>query len=99
MLDLKKKYYVSAGSNLKSTLMGWANENTMKLIGEDVSLPNCARAYQLDVQYNENLSIAVKLLGSGRPNFLNGKRRIGGIRHERVLSEDIVIIYPEIRDR
>ncbi len=67
MLDLKKKYYVSAGSNLKSTLMGWANENTMKLIGEDVSLPNCARAYQLDVQYNENLSIAVKLLGSGRP--------------------------------
>lgn len=99
MLDLRKKYYVSAGSNLRSIIESWANKNTMKLIGEDVSLPTCSRAYELDVQHNEDLKVAMRLLGSGRPNFMNGKRTIGKVMYDKVCSVQCVIVYPEIEDR
>ena len=47
MLDLEKKYYVSAGAHLKSAIESWANENEMKLIGEEIALPTCGRVYEL----------------------------------------------------
>ncbi len=78
MLDLGKKYYVVVGCLPKSVIESWANENAMKLIGEETKLPTCGMAYELDVQYNEHLTVAAKLMGSGRPNFLNKKRAIGG---------------------
>ena len=99
MLNTEKKYYVSAGSYLKSVIESWASENTMKLIGEEIALPTRERVYELDVRYNDDLSIAMKLLGSGRPNFLNGKRVIGGVTYDNALSESRVVIWPVIRDR
>lgn len=99
MLSTDKKYYVRAGSYPKSVIESWANENTMKLIGEDIALPTCGRVYELDVRYNEDLAVAMKLLGSGRPNFLNGKRVIGGVTYDNAPGEARVVVWPRIRDR
>lgn len=99
MLDLGKKYYVSAGCHPKSVIEGWANENTMKLIGENLALPSCGRVYELDVRYNNDLKVAMRLLGSGRPNFLNDKKVIGNVVYDHAMSGVQVIVYPAIRDR
>lgn len=98
MLDLTKKYYVSAGTRPKCTIESWANWNEMKLIGEDLALSDCSRVYELDVQYNDDLKIALTLLGSGRPRLVNGKRTIGRVVFSRD-SPGRVVIYPEIADR
>lgn len=94
-----EKYYVRVGSYLKSVIESWANENTMELVGEEIVLPTCGRVYELDVRYNEDLVVAMKLLGSGRPNFLNGKRVIGGVTYDNALGEARVVVWPIIRDR
>lgn len=99
MLDLGKRYFVSAGCYPRSVIEAWANENTMKLIGEDVDLPTCRRVYELDVQYNEDLVVQMRLLGSGRPNFLNGTKVIGNVCYDNAMGETRMVIYPAIRDR
>lgn len=99
MLDSTKKYFVFAGTLLRSTLESWANENTMKLIGEEISLPRHGRVFELDVQYNEDLRVPLKLLGSGHPDFRNGRRVIGRACHDTICGQEIVVVYPEIRDR
>ena len=99
MLDSKKKYYVSVGGYPKSVIESWANENAMELIGEEMGLPTCGRVYELDVQHNGDLTVSVKLMGSGRSNFLNGKRMIGGVTYDNTMGETRVVIWPAIRDR
>ena len=99
MLDLREKYYVSAGAHLKSVIENWANENTMKLVGEDVALPTCGRVYELDVQHNADLVVKMKLLGSGRMYFMNGERTIGTVKYDRGMDNVKTVIYPMIRDR
>ena len=96
MLDLEKRYFVAAGENLRNVLESWATENTMKLKGEDVSLSMCRRAYELDVQDNDDLKVA---LGVGNLSFLNGKRVIGRVKYDELDEVKCVVVYPEIRDR
>lgn len=99
MLDMSKRYYVCATAHLKSVIEAWASENNMELIGQDVALPSCPKAYELDVSCNEDLHVALKLLGSGRPDFLNGERRIGRACYDSGAQVPRVVIYPEVRDR
>lgn len=99
MLDLRKKYYVSAGVHLRSVIESWANENTMKLVGEEISLPTCGRAYELDVQHNANLVVTMKLWGTKRMNFINGERTIGTVKYDWGMDGAKTVIYPMIRDR
>lgn len=84
---------------MEGTIAAWASENSMKLIGGVVAFPGCERAYQIDTQYNNDLTVAMKLLGSGRPDLMNGKRRIGGVCWTELPNETVALIYPEIRDR
>lgn len=99
MLDMSKRYYVCATAHLKSVIEAWASENDMELIGQDVALPSCPKAYELDVSCNEDLHVALKLLGSGHPDFVNGKRRIGRVRYDCGAQVPRIVIYPEVRDR
>lgn len=98
-MNLEKKYYVAAGCLLKSVVATWASQNGMKLIGEDVSLPTCPRAYELDVSCNDDLRVGMRLLGSGRPDFRNGDKVIGHVTYDDAPNVQRVVIYPEIRDR
>lgn len=99
MLDQKKRFFVAAGENLKSVIEAWANENTMKLKGEDVALETCKRAYKLDTQYNEDLRVHMRLLGVGYQSFMNGKKAIGQVKYDIFEGVQCTVIYPEIRDR
>jgi len=88
-----------AGTHSESVIAAWASENDMKVMGKELSLPTCDRVYELDVQYNSDLSVALKLLGSGHPGFLNGEREIGRVNYDRVAQVTRVVFYPKIRDR
>ncbi len=99
MLNQNRRFFVAAGENLKSVLEAWANENTMKLKGEDVALETCKRAYELDVQCNEDLAVRMRLLGVGYQDFMNGKKAIGRVKYDFVEGMQCTVVYPEIRDR
>lgn len=101
MLDLAKKYFVAAGARPKSVIENWANWNEMKLVGEDLALPDFPRVYELDVRFSPDLKFEMALLGPGkRTKLKNGERVIGHVRFCRSdRGRQIVIIYPEIQDR
>lgn len=99
MLDLGRKYFVTAEKYPRSVLESWANENAMKVGDEEMTLSTYGRVYELDVQYNDALAVARGLLGTGYPNFLNRQRIIGKIATNRMNRTEYAVIYPEIKDR
>ena len=99
MLDVTKEYYVSVGNYPKNVIESWANENGMMLTGDEVKLPTCGKAYGIDVRHNADLRKAMKIQGSGWPNFLNGKRVIGGASSDNARGKECVVVWPAIRDR
>lgn len=99
MLNQNRRFFVAAGENLKSVLEAWANENTMKLKGEDVRLETCKRAYELDVQFNEDLAVRMRLLGVGYQSFMNGEKSIGRVQYDFFEDVRCTVVYPEIKDR
>ncbi len=99
MLNQNRRFFVAAGENLKSVLEAWASENTMKLKGEDVALETCKRAYELDVQHNEDLVVRMRLLGVGYQSFMNGGKSIGRVQYDFFEDVQCTVVYPEIKDR
>ncbi len=59
MLDLKKWYFVVVGCHSLKTIVRWASMHAIK-VDEEISLATCGRAYELDVQYNDELAIETK---------------------------------------
>lgn len=94
MLNLRKKYYVCAEGRPCSVLEAWANENTMKLIESESFFYGRTLVFELNVQYNDDLKLAI---GMGHFKLMNGKRQIGRARF--IQEAQKVIIRPEIRDR
>lgn len=98
-LNLEKRYFVAAGEYRQSVLASWANENTIKLKSEEMALDVCKRAYELDMQYNDDLRMDVGRFGVGYSSLLNGERTIGRVKQDAVKGLLCVLIEPEIRDR
>ena len=98
MLDGNLRHFVDAGVFPKSVLDSWAKENAMMLADEITSLPGHQKVYELSTS-NDDLAIKTKLLGSGRPKFVNGERQIGHVIHGDDAHGAYAIICPTIRDR
>lgn len=98
-LNQEKRYFVAIGEYLRSVIEAWANENTMKLKDEPLTLDSGTKVYELDVQYNDCLGMTAGKFGVGYSAFVNGKRRIGGVETDSLDDIMCVLVKPEIRDR
>ena len=100
MLDLTKGYYVSGMEHVKSVINSWASYHAMKVGNKAVCLPECLEAYELDVQYNDDLQLRMKKERGtrGGTGLYDGQKKIGNVVY---CSGDnpYIIIFPVIEDR
>lgn len=91
MLDLKKRYFVAVGCHSLNTIVRWASMHAIK-VDEEISLATCGCAYELDVQYNDELAIEVK---KGTEYLLDGEQVIGRISYDLLSTETCVVVHSD----
>lgn len=92
MLDLKKRYFVAVGCHSLGTIARWASMHTMKISDKEVSLATCGQAYELDVQYNDELVVETK---KGTEYLLDGEQVIGRVSYDLLLTETCVVVHSD----
>lgn len=98
-LNLEKRHFVKSDGHVKSVIEGWARENDMELIGEEMSLDSGKQVYELNVQHNRELWMDTRCFGVGYSSLINGKRTIGDVEQDAVEDLLCVLITPKVRDR
>lgn len=94
-----RKCYVDATCYTEAYIERWANDNGIEIIGGEMVMAQCDKAYELNVSGNVDLALKAKLSGFWRVDFMNGRRRIGDARYVRDGGKKAVLVFPEFRDR